>query len=443
MAETDNHIQKIAIAGLGTVGAGLISLINAHQENLRKKSQPLLPIEIVAVSARDKNKKRGIDISPYQWFDEPTQMAQQDDIDIVIELMGGEYGAAEDTIKTAITNGKSVVTANKALLARNGFEIAQLVEKNQVMLGWEAAVAGVIPVISSISNHLVADNIQSMYGILNGTSNYILTKMQREKIDFADALKDAQQLGLAEADPALDISGMDAAQKLALLASIGFQIKPDVENIYVEGIDKIQYADIEFAESLGYRIKLIAHGEKINGKIYLNVSPILLPIESTLAHIDNEMNAIAINSQYAGAGMLTGAGAGGYPTAVAVFSDIINMIRHPNHSNCPFVVETQHLQEADYFPHDDYEAQYFVRIRVKDIPGVLADVMGVMKEYGASIDMFMQRNVEQRREADSVSLMMITHRTRHAVIQATMEKIKQLPFVLDNLLAIKLAKSLS
>ncbi len=440
MVDVEHQVRKIAIAGLGTVGCGLISLIKETQNSLQEKSQPALPLEIVAVSARDKNKKRNSDVSQYQWFDNPVEMAQHNDVDIVVELIGGEDGIAEETLTTAIKNKKSVVTANKALLARAGYEIAELVEQNQVMMGWEAAVAGVVPIVATLSNHLVHDDIEEISGILNGTSNYILTKMQHEQMDFADALKIAQEMGLAEADPTLDISGMDAAQKLALLATISFQAKPDTTQIYVEGIENIQYNDIAFAESLGYRMKLIAHGERIKDRLYLAVSPVLLPHHSPLAHIDNEMNAVSVKGRYAGTNILTGAGAGGNPTAVAVFSDLINIVRHPNHSNQPFAIKPKYLKNADYFPHDNYDAQHFIRIRVKDIPGVLADIMAIMKEYGVSIDMFMQNNTEKRREPNSVSLMMITHQTRCAVIHAAINKIKQLPFVLDNLLAIKLVK---
>ncbi len=310
------------------------------------------------------------------------------------------------------------------------------------VIGWEAAVAGVIPVIATISNNLAADNIYSMFGILNGTCNYILTKMKQDKINFDVALQDAQNLGLAEADPALDISGMDAAQKLSLLASIAFQIKPDVSKVHVTGIEDIQYGDIVIAKSLGYDIKLIAHAEKIADEIYLSVSPTLLKINSPLAHIDGEMNAIAINSQYAGLGMVTGAGAGAHPTAIAVIADLMNIMRHPNHSNQLFGINTSQLQQANYFNHSNYEAQYFIRIRVKDIAGVLADIMAIMKEYGVSIDMFMQRATIERNEPNSgnVSLFMITHHTRYAVVTAALEQVKQFPFVIENLLALPLNK---
>ena len=435
MKNTSKTPINIAIAGLGTVGCGLIEII----ENLKKNA---VPVNIVAVSARDKNKQRPINHNDYQWFDDPVSMAKDDKVDIIIELIGGEYGTAEQIIKTAIEHKKSVITANKALLARDGFAIAELVEKHQVMIGWEAAVAGVIPIIANISNNLAADNVQSIFGILNGTCNYILTKMKQDKINFDVALQDAQNLGLAEADPTLDISGMDAAQKLALLASISFHIKPDVSQIHVTGIENIQYADIILAKSLGYDIKLIAHAEKMNDEIYLSVTPTLLKIDAPLAHIDGEMNAVAVNSQYAGFGMVTGAGAGAHPTAIAVIADLMNIIRHPSHSNHLFGVSTAQLQQANYFSHDNYEAQYFIRIRVKDIPGVLADIMAIMKEYGVSIDMFMQRSTIERNEPRSgnVSLFMITHHTRYAVISAALTQVKKFPFVIENLLTLPLNK---
>ena len=439
MAE-NNDIKKIGIAGLGTVGCGLVSLIEQTQKMLQEKGQPPLPLKIVAVSAQNKNKKRDADCSPYQWFDDPVEMAKSPDIDILIELIGGEYGVAEQTIMQAIASGKAVITANKALLARSGFDIAQAVQQQKTAIGWEAAVGGVIPIIANLTNHLIYDRIDSLSGILNGTCNYILTKMQNDKINFADALDDAQKLGLAEADPTLDISGIDAAQKLALIAAIAFQIKPNLDKILVEGIENIQYQDIEFAQSQGYRIKLIAEAIKVDEKIYLSVSPVLLPISAPLAHIDNELNGLIVNSRYAGDTMLTGPGAGASPTAVAVMSDLIHIIRHPDDSNQLFGTDVKYLSDTNYYDYQQYSAQYFIRVRVKDIAGVLSDMMAVMKEYGISIDMLIQRNSAQRREADAVSLQMITHNVRAQVVTAALEKISALSFVIEKPIAIKLAK---
>ena len=435
-----NDIKKIGIAGLGTVGSGLVFLIEQTQKMLQEKGQTPLPIKIVAVSAQNKDKKRSIDCSTYQWFEDPIEMAKSPDIDILIELIGGEYGAAEQTINHAIASGKAVITANKALLARKGFEIAQAVNQNQTAIGWEAAVGGVIPIIANLCNHLIYDRIDSLSGILNGTCNYILTKMQNDKINFTDALADAQKLGLAEADPTLDISGIDAAQKLALIAAIAFQVKPNIDKILVEGIENIQYQDIEFAESQGYRIKLIAEAIKVEEKIYLSVSPVLLPISAPLAHIDDELNGLIVNSHYAGATMLTGPGAGASPTAVAVMSDLIHIIRHPNNSNQLFGTDVKYLSDTHYYDYQQYSAQYFIRVRVKDIAGVLSDMMAVMKEYGISIDMLNQRNSAQRREPDAVSIQMITHDVRAQVVNAALEKINALSFVIEKPIAIKLAK---
>ncbi len=440
--EKATSIAKVAVAGLGTVGCGLISLIEQMQVTLKDNNQTALPIKIVAVSARDKTKERSVDISAYQWFDDPVDMVKKTDANIVVELIGGEYGSAEDVLKVAIESGKSVVTANKALLARSGFEIGQLVEKHQVMIGWEAAVGGVIPIIANISGNLAADYIERIFGILNGTCNYILTNMRSNKIDFHVALEKAQQLGLAESDPTLDISGMDAAQKLALLASISFHIKPDIARMHVEGIESIKYNDIVFAESLGYRIKLIGHAERYRNKIYLNVSPLMLPLSSPLAHIEEEINAVELKSRYAGTSIVTGAGAGAHPTAVAVASDVMNLARYYGQSNYLFAVPTSNLQDGDYFRDEDYEGQYYLRIRVKDMPGVLADIMTVLKEYGVSVDMFSQRAVEKRIQPESgnVTLLMITHPIKSSVIKATLMRVEALSFVLEKLLAIRIAK---
>ncbi|MCH9844819.1 MAG: homoserine dehydrogenase [Alphaproteobacteria bacterium] len=440
MPDNNENIKNIGIAGLGTVGCGLVSLIEQTQKMLQEKGQPLLPLKIVAVSAQNKNKKRDIDCANYQWFDDPQEMAKSPDIDILIELIGGEYGIAEQIIDHAIQSGKAVITANKALLARKGFEIAQTAQNQKTTIGWEAAVGGVIPIIANLCNHLIYDKIDSLSGILNGTCNYILTKMQNDKINFADALNDAQKLGLAEADPTLDVSGVDAAQKLALIAAIAFQIKPNIDKILVEGIENIQYQDIEFAQSQGYRIKLIAEAIKIEEKIYLSVSPVLLAISAPLAHIDNELNGLIVNSLYAGATMLTGPGAGASPTAVAVMSDLIHIIRHPDDSNQLFGTDVKYLSDTHYYDYQQYSAQYFIRVRVKDIAGVLSDMMAVMKEYGISIDMLIQRNSAQRREPDAVSLQMITHNVRAQVVNAALEKISALSFVIEKPIAIKLAK---
>ena len=443
MGKTEQkQASKIAIAGLGTVGAGLINLIEQMQIMRKDNSQTALPLQIIAVSARDKTRERPIDISQYQWYDNPVEMAEKSDADIIVELIGGEYGTAEDVVKTAIKSGKSVVTANKALLARLGYEIAELVEENKVMIGWEAAVAGVIPIVANITGNLAADSIEKIFGILNGTCNYILTSMRRDNIDFNVALEKAQKLGLAELDPTLDISGMDAAQKLSLLAAISFHIKPDLSQMNVSGIENIKHRDILFAEDLGYRIKLIGHAERHKNKIYLNVSPLMLPLSSPLAHIDDEMNAVELKSRYAGKGMLTGAGAGAHPTAVAVAADLVNLARYKGQSNQLFAVPAHDLKDADYLKHDDYESQYYLRARVKDMPGVLADIMNMFKEYGVSVDMFSQRGVTERSDPNkgSVNLLMITHPVKHSVMKATVARVETLPFILEKLLAIQIGK---
>ena len=300
---------KLGLAGIGTVGSGLVRLIAARAGTLPQRAGR--PIEIAAVSARNKRKKRDIDLSGVRFFSNPVKLATDPEIDVFIELIGGEEGIAKEAVEAALKAGKHVVTANKALLAHHGTALAALAEKHGVALNFEGAVAGGIPVVKAIREGLQGNDITRVYGILNGTCNYILTKMEREGRDFADVLKEAQAQGYAEADPTFDVGGFDTAHKLTLLTSLAFGTRTKFDAVYVEGIETIAPADIEAADDLGYRIKLLGVALRTDSGIEQRVHPTMVPKETAIANVDGVSNCVAIDGDFIGDVMLIGPGAGG------------------------------------------------------------------------------------------------------------------------------------
>ena len=283
---------KVGVAGLGTVGASVVRLIGKHSAQLAKKTGKTL--EVTAVSARDRTRDRGVDLSAMTWFTDPVEMAKTADIDIFVELVGGDSGAAEDSVRAALSRGVHVVTANKALLAKHGVSLAVLAEENNVSLNYEAAVAGGIPIVKTMRETLAGNEVSRVYGILNGTCNYILSRMEAEGISFEACLADAQRLGYAEADPTFDIEGNDTAHKLAILTSLAFGTKISDDTIYIEGITSITTADIQAADELGYRIKLLGVAQKTDTGIEQRVHPTMVPKSSAIARIDAVLNAVAV-----------------------------------------------------------------------------------------------------------------------------------------------------
>jgi homoserine dehydrogenase len=378
---------RIGVAGLGNVGATLVRILQKDGTELTRKIGR--QIEVTAVAARSRSKDRGIDISGVKWFDDPVALAKSDGIDMFVELIGGEDGPALAAVRAALEIGRPVVTANKALLARHGVTLARLAEDNAAQLGFEAAVAGGIPVIKTLREGLGSARIARVYGIMNGTCNYILTRMGNEGIGFAECLADAQKLGYAEADPTFDVGGFDTAHKLAILASLSFGCEIAPDEIFVEGITSITQADIKVAADLGYKIKLLGIAQRGADGIEQRVHPTLVPKSSAIAGVDGVMNAVALETDHVHELLLAGPGAGGPPTASSVLSDILDIARGTRVP--PLGVSSQELTPYKQAPMKAHEGGYYIRLNAKDIPGALAAVARRMGEAGISLESVIQR----------------------------------------------------
>ncbi|MFK7902877.1 MAG: homoserine dehydrogenase [Nitratireductor sp.] len=419
---------RIGIAGVGTVGASLVRIMqNKHNELSQKCGRP---IEIVAVCARDKTKDRGCDLSNVEWFDSPDALAQSDLIDVYVELIGGEEGAAYSSVVSALDAGKHVVTANKALLAKHGVELAIKAEAKGTILNFEAAVAGGIPIIKTMREALSSNSIERIYGILNGTCNYMLTRMENEGISFDDCLKDAQRLGYAEADPSFDIGGNDTAHKLAILTSIAFGTQISADDIYLEGITSITTEDIVAAKELGYRIKLLGVAQRTASGIEQRVHPTMVPIGSAIAEISGVTNAIAIEADIVGQLVLSGPGAGGDATASAVSGDICDIAKAQiGHQHAPALGKPAALLEpytrAKMRAH---EGCYFIRLSVTDQAGAFASIASRMAEENISLQSIVQRKAEgavndDNSDTTSQPIILITHATNEKAIKSALDKI--------------------
>lgn len=411
---------RIGIAGLGTVGAGLVELLQKNGGKIAERAGR--PVEITHISARDKAKDRGVDLSAYRWVDDPLALAENDGPDVVVELIGGSEGIARDLVEKSLSAGKHVVTANKALLAHHGLELGALAEEKDVCLNYEAAVAGGIPIIKSLREGFAANNIESIYGILNGTCNYILTQMRESGRDFEDVLGEAQEKGYAEADPSFDIDGVDTAHKLCLLTSLAYGVRPDIESLKITGIRQISALDISFVEELGYRIKLLGIAQRLKGKIMQTVEPCLVSKKNSLAFVGGVFNAVFARGDFVGASMATGRGAGAGPTASSVAADLIDLARG---IHLPvFGVPSGALQKAEWVEEKDIINSYYLHFYVCDKPGVIADLSTILKKYDISIERFIQP--EQGRDA-SVSIVMVTHETDKASMCKAVEEMEELP----------------
>lgn len=375
---------KIAIAGLGNVGSGVVEIIKKDIEKIKRATS--IEIEIVAVSAR--SSKSFIENQNIKFFTDPLEMVEKSGADIIVELIGG-IDIAKDIIELAIKKNIPVVTANKALLAIHGFEIAKLAQSKNVLIGYEASVGGSIPIIGAIKNGFVANNINSCYAIINGTCNFILSKMQNENLDFADALKQAQELGYAESDPTFDIKGIDSAHKIAVLAIIAFGIKQNFGNINIEGIDKITIDDIKIAQEFGFRIKLIAYASYENNILWQSVHPALISYQEKIANIDGSLNAILISTNNAKWQMMIGAGAGSLPTASAVIADIIEISKQINCNNYipTFGYQIDDLQDIVNRDINQKPYKFFVRVNLnkEDFSQLLQNSDAVNKIFGSEL----------------------------------------------------------
>jgi homoserine dehydrogenase len=415
---------RIGVAGLGNVGATLVRILQKDGEELTRKLGRKLVV--TAVAARSRSRDRGIDFGELKWFDDPVALAKSDDIDLFVELIGGEDGPAYAAVKAALEIGRPVVTANKALLARHGVALAKLAEDGGTQLGFEAAVAGGIPVIKTLREGLGSARIARVYGIMNGTCNYILTRMGNEGISFAECLKDAQALGYAEADPAFDVEGFDTAHKLAILAclSFGCEIAPD--EIFVEGITKITQADIKVAGDLGYKIKLLGIAQRSADGIEQRVHPTLVPKTSAIAGVDGVLNAVALETDHVHELLLAGPGAGGAPTASSVLSDILDIARGTKVP--PLGVPSHELTPYKQAPMRAHAGGYYIRLNAKDVPGALAAIASRMGEHGISIESVIQR--PDLRVSDPAhegvqmrTVVLLTHETMEATVRETLAQI--------------------
>lgn len=416
---------RLAIAGLGTVGIGVVKIIQGQYDLIEKRIGRT--IEIKAVSARDKSKDRGADLSQYSWVDNAADLATRDDIDCIVEMIGGSEGLAYDLVKGALENGKHVVTANKALLAHHGLELAQIAEDKNVSLNYEASIAGGIPIVKAIREGMAANDVKAIYGILNGTCNYILTEMRETRRDFADVLKDAQDKGYAEADPSFDVGGIDAAHKLTLLTALGFGVKPDFDALPIEGIEKITATDIDFADELGYRIKLIGQARKLeSGKIYQSMAPCLVKKGSSLGTVEGVFNAVFVEGQPVDKIMNEGRGAGEGPTASAVMADVIDLARGTQLPT--FGIPANDLNDAQWADASDMDGRHYMHLRVLDQPGVLAEVGAILKTHSVSIESMVQRGHDPDQP---ISVVMVTHYANGQKVQDAAEAIANLSCMVD------------
>ncbi len=415
---------KVGIAGLGTVGAGVVKLLAAQKELIAARAGR--PVMVTAVSARNRNRDRGVKLDGLNWHDDAVALAHDPDVDVVVELIGGAEGKAKALAEAAIAAGKHFVTANKALLAVHGVALARAAEANNVTIAYEAAVAGGIPVIKTLREGLAANQVTRVAGILNGTCNYILTVMREEGRDFGDVLADAQALGYAEADPSFDIDGVDAAHKLAILAGLAFGVRIDFDSLHIEGIRRISALDIGFAQELGYRIKLLGIAEQTQAGISLRVHPAMVPEQKPIATVDGVFNAVLLEGDFSGPVFLRGRGAGEGPTASAVVADLIDLtrgIRVP-----VWGMEESALQDAAIVPMSGLGGAYYLRLSVVDQPGVLADVTAILRDHGISLESMLQHG---RAPGEAVPIVLVTHETREAKVNAALQDIAALPAVLE------------
>lgn len=394
---------RVGLAGLGTVGAGVIRLVEANAALIARRAGR--PIRITTVSARDRRKKRGIDLTPYTWDDDMVILGERPDVDVVVELVGGADGPALACARATIEAGKAFVTANKAMIAHHGLELAGKAEAAKVALKFEAAVAGGIPVIKGLREGAAANAIERVYGILNGTCNYILSTMEDTGRNFADVLREAQAKGYAEADPAFDIEGTDAAHKLSILAAIAFGSRIDFPAVATTGITRLTAADIAQADALGYVIRLIGMAEAREGQLFQRVQPHLVPFDHPLAHVDGATNAVVAEGNFSGRLLFQGAGAGEGPTASAVVADLIDIAR--GEIGAPFSVPVAELEPMAPAATGHRLGRAYLRFMVADRPGVLAEITAAMRDAGVSIESLIQKG--RGGDAGAVMVAMVTH----------------------------------
>ncbi|AZO37967.1 homoserine dehydrogenase [Mesorhizobium sp. M2A.F.Ca.ET.037.01.1.1] len=413
---------RVGIAGLGTVGASVARVLRDKAAELTRQCGR--DIVVTAVSARDRKRDRGVDLSAATWFDDPVQMAEKADIDVFVELIGGDEGPARLAVKAALEAGRHVVTANKALLAKHGVALAEIAEKKGVLLNYEAAVAGGIPVIKTMREAMAGNAVTRVFGILNGTCNYILTRMEAEGISFDACLKDAQRLGYAEADPTFDIEGHDTAHKLSILTSLAFGTKIAANDIYMEGISNISQADIRAAADLGYRIKLLGVAQRTDSGIEQRVHPTMVPTASVIAQVHGVTNAVAIETDILGELLLSGPGAGGNATASAVIGDIADIAKsRPGFQHAPvFGWPAKELKPYKKAQMRSHAGGYFIRLTVHDRTGVFAAIAKRMADNDISLESIVQQAASAETQAQK-TVILVTHETTEAAVRKAVEGI--------------------
>lgn len=419
---------KIGLLGLGTVGGGTVNVLKRNAAEISRRAG--CNIEVAYASARDLNKPRICDTSGIELTTQATEVVENPEVDIVVELIGGDTLALEMVMR-AIANGKHVVTANKALIAKHGNEIFAAAQKQGVMVAFEAAVAGGIPIIKALREGLAGNHIEWLAGIINGTGNFILTEMRDKGRDFDDVLAEAQRLGYAEADPTFDVEGIDAAHKLTILASIAFGIPLQFDKAFTEGITKITRDDVEYAEELGYRIKHLGVSRRTDDGIELRVHPTLIPERRLIANVDGVMNAVLVQGDAVGPTLYYGAGAGADATASAVVADIIDIARvltaEPSHRVPYLAFQPDQMADTPILPMEEIVTAYYLRMAVIDHPGVLADITRILSDNGVSIEAVIQK--AGKGEGDTVPLILMTHEVKEGQMNRALEAIGQLDAV--------------
>ena len=429
--------MQVGLLGIGTVGGGTFRVLSRNREEITRRAGREIRIAMVADKAIDR--ARELVGNNAEVVDDAMKVITNPNIDIVVELIGG-YSPAKDFVLKAIANGKHVVTANKALLAVHGNEIFAAAQKAGVMVAFEAAVAGGVPIIKALREGLTANRIEWIAGIINGTSNFILSEMRSKGKTFDEVLKEAQKLGYAEADPTFDIEGIDAAHKLTIMSAIAFGVPMQFDKAYTEGISKLTKQDIEYAEQLGYRIKLLGLTRRTANGIELRVHPTLIPTKRLIANVEGVMNAILVKGDAVGSTMYYGAGAGAEPTASAVVADLVDVTRmhtsDPEHRVPHLAFQPDQLTDTPILSMDEVETSYYLRMRVFDRPGVLADVTRILADHHISIDAMIQKEPSEGEE--QVDIIMLTHLCREKNINAAMKKIEELDSVDGKITRIRL-----
>jgi homoserine dehydrogenase len=414
---------KVAIAGLGTVGVGTVKILRDNQDLLTDRCGR--GFDLVAVTARDRSKDRGVDLSDVPWVDKAPDLAATD-ADVIVELIGGSDGPALDLARAALSRGKAVVTANKALIALHGTELARLAEDNDTVLLFEAAVAGGIPIVKAMREGLAANRLSRVYGILNGTCNYMLSDMRATGRAFDTVLAEAQALGYAEADPSFDVDGIDAAHKLAILASLAFGSQIDFDSVHVEGIRAIDPVDIAYADELGYRIKLLGIARRTDAGLEQRVHPCMVKRETPIAGVEGVLNAVVGEGDFVDTTVYEGRGAGEGPTASAVVADMIDIARGARVPT--FSIPAARLKQLDAVSIEHRLGAYYIRLMVVDRPGVMADIAASLRDHAVSMEALMQR---VRDPDEAVPVVMTTHDVAEASMVAALDEIAALESVIE------------